>query len=180
MPGSRPWTAHRLGHARLGAGDPGRRRSRVLLGPGGVPASRRRSTVAFGDPGFEPSTDPIEELRRDLVEVGDHAGIEDGVLLRRGERGELLGRPRLPGHDHQGTGWVSHDHDGAEPHHRTSSLRRSPGVRRTVRVRRSSPVGVLRGSGIRMVVVFPAPFGPRSPSTVPLRTCRPTSSSAVV
>ena len=40
-------------------------------------------------------------------------------------------------------------------------------------------VGVMKPASMRMVVVFPAPFGPRNPSTSPGLTVKVTSSTAV-
>ncbi len=36
-------------------------------------------------------------------------------------------------------------------------------------------VGRIRSSSVRIVVVLPAPFGPRKPKTSPWATCRSTS-----
>lgn len=62
-------------------------------------ARRRRSGclrgVLPGDAFLEALTDPGQELRRHLAEVPDDARLEQRVLLRGRESGELVSRPDL-------------------------------------------------------------------------------------
>ena len=44
------------------------------------------------------------------------------------------------------------------------------------KIRAEPEVGWIRSSSVRIVVVFPAPFGPRNPKTSPGRTAKLTSS----